>query len=902
MSSGQIVKEFLIESFENLSNISDQLTQYENERENKDLLNSIYRKVHTLKGSANFLNYKKLQEVTHNAENLLDDLREKKVELSSNIIDVLLKTFDCCQVILQNIESNDKEGNIDIAGLIDELKRIQQAHSLKENILEMRSPLSTGTVFSHDSFKGIEMKKASNSSHIPTEDVSSNEAGLKIVLPEIGPSKEEVSTEVKDEKEETPTKNIADSVVRVNVELLDKIMNVVGELVLNRNQILQYAGSYENSELNRLAQQLNGITTELQTDIMTTRMQPVGTVFAKFDRVVRDLSRSQDKKIKLSVLGKETELDKTLLDAIRDPLTHLIRNAADHGIETPEKRTQNGKSNEGHIQIRAYHEGGQVTIEIQDDGQGLDPEKISRKALEKGIVTKDELERMSKNQIQSLIMMPGFSTVDKVTNLSGRGVGMDVVKSNIEKIGGSVDISSEPGNGSVFKLKIPLTLAIVPALVIEARKETFAIPQVNLVELVRIEDEHIDKKIERIHQNEFFRLRGNLIPVFRLGKELDLEPVSQDEITKNIDKSLSVAVLNAEGVTYGLIVDQVLDTQEIVVKPLSKNLKELSVFAGATIMGDGHVALIVDALGFYNKVTTGTVNKAMKSNVKVEESEDQDSYSESKEILLTELGDGQDYGIPLVLVSRLEELSCSSIEWSGDRALMRYRNKSMPLIDMEKALDLKGDSLLARVKNTEVDKNDRFDCVVVKIGGQSLGLVVKEIKDIAITDSEVSNDIVAHPGMMGTVFIGERTITIIDVHTVLKKNGIKTKTNAIKKGRILLVEDSPLYQKIQMEILNEHGFEVVLEENGRAGLERLQKEEFDLVVTDIEMPEMNGWEFASAVRKLEDDKLRTKPIVAVSTRVSKEDLAKGVKSGFTKHLEKFDKDEVLEAINFCMAS
>lgn len=902
MSSGQIVKEFLIESFENLSNISDQLTQYENDKKNLELLNSIYRKVHTLKGSANFLGYKKLQEITHRAENILDLLREQKIELSEDIIDVLLKTFDCCQNILQHIEQTEKEGDVEISHLVGDLKSIENGNKKKTGLKVVENPpITSGLIFPHET-QEVEI----SSSETVGQVMSDSSEGLKITVPEkstevslgVGEENSEVGRQKNDVNENTPTKNLADSVVRVNVELLDKIMNVVGELVLNRNQILQYAGSYESSELNRLAQQLNGITTELQTDIMTTRMQPVGTVFSKFERVIRDLSRTQNKKIKLNITGKETELDKTLLDAIRDPLTHLIRNAADHGVEDPATRKQSGKPEEGTIEIKAYHEGGQVTIEIQDDGKGLDPDKIAQKAISKGIARQEEIASMSKKQIQSLIMMPGFSTAEKVTNISGRGVGMDVVKSNIEKIGGSVDITSGPGSGSTFKLKIPLTLAIVPALVVEAHQETFAVPQVNLVELVRVDEESVSQMIEKIHEHEFYRLRGHLIPIFRLGKELEI----QNEEGYESNRDLNIVVLSAEGVTYGLIVDEVLDTQEIVVKPLGKNLKSLSVFAGATIMGDGRVSLIVDALGFFNKVSNGSLNKTIKKSLPQEEGEAYKVYSESKEILLATLGDQREYGVPLVLVSRLEELLCESVEWSGDRPLVRYREKTMPLISLEQTLGLEANSILTRIKKRQFEDGEKFDCVVVKIGNQNFGLAVHEIKDIAVTDSDVSSELTNQDGFMGTVFVAEKTITVLDVHEILKLQGFHQPKVSESKGRILLVEDSPLYQKILSEFFIEQGYAVVVEENGKAGLKRLQQEDFDLVVTDIEMPEMNGWEMASAIRQMNDQRLRDKPIVAVSTRVSDEDLTKGVESGFTKHLEKFDKDEVLDAVKYCLAS
>ena len=461
------------------------------------------------------------------------------------------------------------------------------------------------------------------------------------------------------------------------MKLLDKIMNVVGELVINRNQILQFSKKNEDAELNRFAQELNVITTELQTDIMTTRMQPVGLVFTKFERIVRDLSRAQSKKIKMDIQGQDTELDKTLIEVIKDPMTHLVRNSIDHGIESPEERKKRGKNETGILAIKAYHEGGQVIIEIADDGNGINTKRVLEKAIAKGLVTEEESLKLSHQKIINFIFHPGFSTADKVTNISGRGVGMDVVKSNIEKIGGEVEVFSKEGGGSTFKLKIPLTLAIVPALVIVSGNETFAIHQKNLVELVMFEDQDLDK-IERIHGNEFFRLRGELIPIFRLNNVLKM-PIS--ESTNHVT---NIVVLRAEGFDYGLIVDHVLDTQEIVVKPLSRKLKNQSLYAGATIMGDGRVALIIDAYGFYNVVEHAQSTQEV---VKEHNAENADALnSDLQEYLLCSLGDKARYAIPLCLINRLEEFKPSSIEWSGKQAIVRYRDEAMPLVNIEKLL------------------------------------------------------------------------------------------------------------------------------------------------------------------------------------------------------------------------
>jgi two-component system, chemotaxis family, sensor kinase CheA len=457
----------------------------------------------------------------------------------------------------------------------------------------------------------------------------------------------------------------------------------VGELVINRNQILQYSKSQDHAELNRFAQQLNVITTELQTDIMTTRMQPVGSVFNKFERIIRDLSRSQNKKIKLEIFGKETELDKTLLEMIKDPMTHLVRNSIDHGVELPETRIERGKNEEGVLQIKAYHEGGQVIIEINDDGNGIPPQIVLQKGIDKGIVKVEDAASLSHSQILNLIFHPGFSTAEQVTNISGRGVGMDVVKSNIEKIGGEVDVQSEEGQGTTFKLKIPLTLAIVPALVVKTGGETFAIHQKNLVELVMLEEGQAGQ-IETLHGENFFRLRGELIPVVRLNTVLGMK--SQKEENTNF----KIIVLKAEGKVYGLVVDEILDTQEIVVKPLGKKLKSANIYAGATIMGDGTVALIIDAFGFYNKVEKKKVVNEVQKETLVGESQTKVHHENAdlQELLLCSLADGRLYGVPLCLINRLEEISVKKIEWSGEQPLTRYRNTSMPLINIEKILDL----------------------------------------------------------------------------------------------------------------------------------------------------------------------------------------------------------------------
>lgn len=904
-----IVQEFLIESFENLTGISEELTQYEKTPTDSELLNSIYRKVHTLKGSASFLGLHKLQEITHEGENLLDLIREGEVQLTGDHVDLLLETFDACIEILKSIEESGHEPE---KSYEDILKKYSSSQDVELPQIDDYFPYEN--YIGDKKLSPLPIKAEAPVVATPKEEkpvqkvVEKKVEPVKEVLPAEKPKEVKISKpQIKNEKKMTDEKtveqptaarqgNISDSVVRVNVKLLDKIMNVVGELVLNRNQILQFANNEDAPELNRLAQELNVITTELQTDIMTTRMQPVGSVLGKFERIVRDLARSQKKKIKLTITGRETELDKTLLEAIRDPMTHLIRNSVDHGVETPDARNIAGKNEEGSILIKAYHEGGQVTIEIKDDGNGIDPEKILEKALNKGLITPERASQMGKKDILNLIFLPGFSTAEQVTNISGRGVGMDVVRSNIEKIGGSVDIDSKVGEGTSFKLKIPLTLAIVPALVVQSGIETFAIPQINLVELVRLEGDECKTQIEKLHESEFYRLRGDLIPVFRLSESIGLRKNCIKEREKYEEDFLNIVILNAEGKVYGLIVDTVLDTEEIVVKALSRKLKDLSIYGGTTIMGDGKVALIVDALGFLNYVDKGHSQKA--SQMVVQESVNT-LKNETDEVLLCRLGDDRHYSIPLCLVNRLEEFEKNQIEWSGDQPLIRYRNKPMPLINLEKTMKLNGTSNLM-----DKDKG-MLPCVVVSIRNSLFGFIVSEIRDIALNDDVIDSDTVDRDGILGTIYVNETTVSLIDCHKIIDMQPIgqnlKKKTEQKSRGKILLVEDSVLYKKIQKEHLSDLGFEIVEANHGQEAIEILKsrRHQFDIIVTDLEMPVCNGWEFVKFVKEHVAD-FGDIPVIAMSGTIKSKDLDEGLRSGFKMMIEKLNQQAFQEAINNVM--
>ncbi len=570
----ETIHEFLVESHENLSRLDQDLVELEKHPQDAGLLGSIFRTIHTIKGACGFLAFSVLEAITHQAETLLSQLRDGQRELNPALVSLILETVDATRQVLAAIETSGKEG-------------AERFEDLTER-LRLAAQLTAG----EETPPGFELNGAGTLPLSVAEPVVEKTSSD---IPEIGQAEEEAERRDRsrgDRREEDVTRSSAavDANIRVGVGLLDRLMDLVGELVLTRNQILQFNIEREDPALNATSQRLNLITTELQEGVMKTRMQPIGVVWNKLPRVVRDMATTLGKQIQLQMDGAETELDRTIIEAIKDPLMHLVRNSCDHGIESPEVRIRAGKSPQGILTLRAYHEGGQVNIEIGDDGAGIDVARVKQKALDNGLLRPEQAEKLSDREALGLIFQPGFSTAQTVTNFSGRGVGMDVVKSHIEKIGGVVDILSRLGEGATVKIRIPLTLAIIPGLVITSGGERFVIPQVSLLELIRLESDASGKHIEYVHGTPVYRRRGSLLPIAYLNQILGLKSAGHDE-------AVSMVVLQAEDRQFGLVVDGINDTQEIVVKPLGKQLKGLTLYAGATIMGDGRVALILDVLG-----------------------------------------------------------------------------------------------------------------------------------------------------------------------------------------------------------------------------------------------------------------------------------------------------------------
>lgn len=733
-----IIKEFVVEGRESLDRVERDLVALEKTPGSRDLLASVFRSVHTIKGSSGFLALNILEAVAHAGESLLSRLRDGKLILTPEITTALLALVDALRSMLSTIERTGTDGSEKYASLVAELTRLQSASpqpattSLGPTQPASPPPVSTGK------------PAVLPSAPVAVADTPSP-APVKISAAPVAPPP---ATE--------PTSGTASSStethVRVDVGLLDKLMNLVGELVLARNQVLQLNEGREDAALATTAQRLNLVTAELQEEVMRTRLQPIGNVCSKFPRVVRDLSQELRKQVRLEMEGEGTELDRTLIEAVKDPLTHLVRNAIDHGIETPSQRTASGKPETGRLSFRAYHEGGQVNIEIQDDGRGIDAAKVTAKAVERGFLTADQAARLSQREALNLIFLPGLTTAQKVTNVSGRGVGMDVVKTNIEKAGGSVDIQSEAGRGTTIKIKIPLTLAIIPALMVTCGQERYAIPQVSLVELVRLDGERARTGIETVMGAPVFRLRGQLLPLVYLREALKV--TAPETIT---DEAVNIVVVQADEHQFGLVVDKISDTQEIVVKPLGKHFKGIPAFAGATILGDGTVALILDVLGLAQ--TSQIVSKARDRRLTETTVAAASTSQQRQRLLLFSLGDDRRLAIDLATVGRLEKFPRTMLERAGSNEVVQYRGQIMKLMRIADCLSY---------QDVEGANTDSMQVVVYSEQGRSVGLIVGRILDIVEDAVRLQTDD-TRAGLLGKAVIQGRVTELLDVPGLVRQ-------------------------------------------------------------------------------------------------------------------------------------
>ncbi|MDM8544325.1 hybrid sensor histidine kinase/response regulator [Desulfococcaceae bacterium HSG9] len=690
--------------------------------------------------------------------------------------------------------------------------------------------------------------------------------------------------------------------LRVNIDLLDSLMTLAGELVLSRNQLLQSIIRNDRRALKISGQRIDLITSELQEAIMHTRMQPIQNIFNKFPRIVRDLAISLNKKIDLFIEGKEVELDKSIIENLNDPMTHLIRNAVDHGIEPPETRIKQDKDPVGQIHLKAFHEAGQVKIEIRDDGKGMDGESIARSAVVKGLVGEEAVMGMSSKEKVNLIFIPGFSMSDQITDLSGRGVGMDVVKTNLDRLGGLVDIDSEPSKGTTIHIKLPLTLAIIPSLLVSDGNERYAIPQVNVVELQRIPPSRIKNRIEQVGNAQVVRLRDELLPLLTLADILmpsyscpDRQQPDNDTLVPDSERrGVNIVVVSTGIFKYGMIVDRLHDSEEIVVKPLGRHLKDCRGYAGATILGDGRVALILDVSGIAHLAKLTSMSNAIResefSAKALQLANDQAT------LLIFRNSTKTRFAVSLELVERIEKIRCKDIEIIGGRRVIQYRNQSMPLFDV-------GD--VAAVDKFEQKKHAL--AIIFFIAGMDVGILAIPPIDTIKTAFQIDETTLIQPGISGSTVINGKTTLMVDVIGIIETMHPEWFTverrieqQAGKSKTIILAEDTKFFRNQIKCTIEDAGYNVLEAEDGMIAYDILKKnvDMISLVVTDLEMPNMDGFAFTRKIK--EDERFSHLPVIAVSSLAAKEDIKKAKECGIDEYQIKLDRHKLVECINHYM--
>ena len=895
-----LLSEFLTETNEGLAVLDVELVKLEQNPNDEDLLSNIFRYMHTIKGTCGFLGLPRLESVAHAGENVLGKIREGDLVVTPAAVSLILECLDSIRSILMVLEETESEPAGDDSDLIGRLNVFADSGD------SGTAPTEIATASAEDVFAEAKIAAQASTQETVAEVDESDAAETVAEAPteapadspasQLHPARPATGAEVT-----TKESAVANQSIRVNVDLLENLMTMVSEMVLTRNQLLQILRGQKDSEFAAPLQRLNQVVSELQEGVMMTRMQPIGNAWAKLPRIVRDLSLELGKKIDLVMKGAETELDRQVLDLIKDPLTHMVRNSADHGLESTEERIAAGKPQVGKITLDAYHEGGHIIIRISDDGAGLPIEIIKQKAIASGLTTEAEAETLSEQQIQKFIFKAGFSTAAEVTAVSGRGVGMDVVRTNIEKIGGTIELNSVEGRGTTFTIKIPLTLAIVSALIVECGGERFAIPQISVLELVRA-SANSENKVERINNTPVLRLRNRLLPLVNLRELMKLNPeavevpaedaaaevVSLDEKRKRNDDHF-IVVSQVGSYTFGIIVDRVFDTEEIVVKPVARILRHIQMFSGNTILGDGSVVMILDPNGI--AAATGEVELADEAADAATEQQAARGEETVSMLVFRAVGKAPK-AVPLSLVARLEEIELEKVEVSNGQYVVQYRGQLMPLVPMEGA--------------AELGSEGRQPVIVFSDRDRSMGLVVDEIVDIVEgrVKIELTSD---REGYVGTAVIAEKATDIVDVGFYLTQaykdwfGGASTESfGEGAASRVLLVDDSPFFRNLLQPLLSVAGYEVTCVESATVALElREAGEDFDVILSDIEMPGMSGFEFAEAVKN--DSRWSEVPMVALSAFATPKDLARGREVGFKDYVSKSDRGALVATLHETLA-
>jgi two-component system chemotaxis sensor kinase CheA len=858
-----LLREFVTETNESLDVVDVELVRFEQDPNNAKILDNVFRLVHTIKGTCGFLALPRLEALAHAAETLMGKFRDG-VPATNDAVTLILTTIDRIKQILETLEREQREPEGTDNDLISDLERMVER--VAPSTARAAPQYAVGTLAPQVLERPLR----------PGEDsLDDLERAFRETAVELPAAKAAKSAPAEAAKDDDSAK-AANQSIRVTVDTLEHLMTMVSELVLTRNQLLEIVRRHEDSEFKAPLQRLSNVTAELQEGVMKTRMQPIGNAWQKLPRVVRDLSNELGKLIDLEMQGAETELDRQVLDLIKDPLTHMVRNSADHGLEKPEARRAAGKPEHGRIRLSAYHEGGHIIVQLADDGCGLDTERIKAKAIAQGLVSEADAQKLSEAQIHKFIFAPGFSTAAKVTNVSGRGVGLDVVRNNIDQIGGTIDVKSVAGVGLSFTIKIPLTLAIVAALIVEAGGDRFAIPQIAVIELVRARagGEH---RVERIKDTAVLRLRDKLLPLARLSQLLGTDPEPGDV------ESGFIVVTQVGSQSFGIVVDSVFHTEEIVVKPLSSKLRHIAMFSGNTILGDGTVIMIIDPNGIAQSLGS-TVTSQMDAD-EAADTRHATAHEQMTSLLVFRAGSTQAKAVPLALITRLEEIDARKIELSNGRHMVQYRGQLMPLVSMNESVRVKGEGAQP--------------LLVFSDGARSMALVVDEIVDIVEDrlDIQVGS---ANSGVLGSAIIKGQATEIIDVGHFLPlafEDWFRNKEQSKRASprSLLLIDDSPFFRNMLAPVLQAAGYEVTAAASALEALAMFKDGRvFDVVITDIEMPEMSGFEFAERLRG--DPRTADLPIIALSSVVSAEAVERGRQVGFHDYVAKFDRQGLIAAL------
>ena len=905
----ELLRDFVTETVEGLQQLDELILSLEANPENMGSIRDAFRILHTIKGTCGFIGLVRMQSVAHKAENILSEMREGNLTATPAIISNIFSALDTIRVICDGIEETGSEPENDDSELLKILDAclIKVETSTEDAPIEIEAVAPEAVVAPGDESPAereptleeldaifaqtecldlMEAPHGSSQASEPAIEEHKEEPkkAHKELAEESHGAADEAPAPIRQPRAAAPVdegasakKEVAgaNQSIRIGLDIVDDLMNLVGELVLTRNQLLQQdaespqGNNFRNNVLSRLSM----LTTELQQVVMKTRMQPVSNAWAKLPRLVRDTASELKKNIQLKQFGAETELDRQVIEFIKDPLVHMIRNSCDHGIETPEERKKAGKSEMGTISLKSFHQGGHVIIEITDDGKGIDPDQVKRKAIEKNVISEAEARDMSEDQLLQLIFEPGFSTAQAVTEISGRGVGMDIVLSNIENLSGAIKLSSQKGAGSTFTIKIPLTLSIISVLLVGCDDFVFALPQLSIIEILNVKGSR-SQNIEHIEDKLFLRWRSKILPLIDLGDIMNMKSGRKE---KHGEYIIVVQVLNNY---FGLMVDKVYDSQEIVVKPLAKILKNIPLFSGSTILGNGEVVLIMD-LNYFS--VTNDKSKGLSFDIT---QDDIDGDKNKQTIILIFKSQNKLKAVPLALVSRIDEIHTSEVQDVQGQSIFLYREQLIPIMDY-----------VDDPNRTE----EAFPILMFSDRGYKIALVIDEVVDIIEASTEIQLDSNTEDDL-GTAIIQGVPMTVIDSQSYFKKAyphwHERIGDGGQKRGRrLLLVDDSKFFLNLITPLLRVSGFKVKTASSVDQAMLICHEAKipFDIIISDLDMPDKDGYDFVEELKSSE--LLSSIPVVALSGNYSDKDIENTKKAGFIEFIPKTDQQALLRVLN-----